>query len=107
MNTKPWTSLNLLVEELQTNKHYCEFKMTKKGFTNGEGKYYTPSELTMVDMYSFEEPLCPGQFSFAYILRDNSGMIGYSKDLLSEYRINEEKLYHWFITKMPRRIKWH
>ena len=106
MNTKLFaSSLDLLVEELRTNKHYCEFKMTKKGFTNDEEKYYTPSELTMIDIYSFEEVLYPGQFSFVYILRDSNGVIGYSKDLLSEYRMNEEKLYHWFITKMLRQIK--
>ena len=96
--------LNFLAERLQANKHYCEFKMTKEGFTKGDGKYYDPSELTMVNMYSFEEPLHPGEFSFVYILRDNSGVLGYSKDLFSEYSINEENLYHWFIAKIPREL---
>ena len=108
MNAKLITSsLDVLIEKLHTNKHYYEYRMTKKGFTRGEGKYYDPMELTIVSIYSFEEAAYPGEFSFVYILRDNNGVPGYSIDLFSEYSINEENLYHWFITKIPRELPSH
>ena len=94
--------IDALIQRLHNNKHYCEFRMTKDGFTKGGGKFYDPTELTLVNIYPFGDDAHPGELSFVYILRDKDGKLGFSVDAIEDYSKNEATLYHWFITKMAK-----
>src|SRR6187200_2149954 len=94
--------IDIFVSKLESNKHYCEFKMTDGGFTDQQGHYYSPAELTMVNVYSFPDTDNREEISFVYILRDENRLLGYCVDTFSECSANEASLYSWFIRKVQR-----
>ena len=90
-----------LVEKLQ-QKGLPEFRMTRNGFSCGNGRLYAPDELSIIRVYHFEDFINPGESSFIYVIRDRYGLQGYSLDASADYSSNEENLYHWFISKIAR-----
>jgi hypothetical protein len=103
MQTRLTTSpIDVFVAKLRNSKHYSEFRMTRKGFTNGSGHYYDPSDLTMVNIYSFPNAVYAEELSFVYILRDKNRMLGFSVNNFCDFEANEKNLYNWYITKINR-----
>ncbi|HNP23159.1 MAG TPA: hypothetical protein PKM63_02520 [Panacibacter sp.] len=96
-----YSPIDSMVEKFQ-KKGYREFKMTRAGFTSGMGKYYEPRDLQITKVYHFEDMVNPNESSFIYVMKDSNGIQGYSVDAAPEYEKNEEELYHWFITKVPK-----
>ena len=95
-----YSPFDSFIEKLR-KKSYCEFKMTPVGFTSGGGKFYEPRELAIKKVYRFEDAGNFGDSSYIYLMSDTDGLEGYSIDASEDYEINEQNLYHWFITKVP------
>jgi hypothetical protein len=101
MLTKPgeMTTLTSVLEKLRVKKRDNEFKMTEKGFTVNEQKFYNPEDLTIVKTYRFEGESDPADSSVLYVIEANDGMIGYSLDAYGAYTMHDET-YDEFIRKV-------
>lgn len=97
-------TIDELLMRLRANKHYSEYKMTTQGFTAGKEHCYEPSELVIVNIYTFRDTLYPEAKSFIYILRDQNYTIGFSVDDYREFENNEANFYHWFLAKVQRNL---
>ena len=101
MQTKPTdlTTLTAVLERLRVKKQDNEFKMTDKGFTTKNGKFYNPEDLTIIKTFRFEGESDPGDSSILYLLEANDGMMGYSTDAYGAYSNHDDK-YDEFIRKV-------
>jgi len=101
MLTKPsqMTTLTEVLETLRLKKRDNEFKMTEKGFTVNEQKFYNPEDLTIIKTYRFEGESDPGDSSVCYLIEANDGMTGYSLDAYGVYSSHDEQ-YDDFIRKV-------
>src|SRR5258705_10722484 len=93
------TTLSSVMERLRVKKQDNEFKMTDKGFTAKNGKYYTPEDLTIIKTFRFEGESDPADSSILYLMEANDGLIGYSIDAYGAYSNHDDK-YDEFIRKV-------
>lgn len=101
MLTKPtqMTTLTEVLEKLRLKKKDNEFKMTDKGFTVNEQKFYNPEDLIIIKTYRFEGESDPGDSSVLYLIEANDGQIGYSMDAYGAYSDHDAK-YDEFMQKV-------
>lgn len=101
MLTKPtqMTTLTEVLEKLRLKKRDNEFKMTEKGFTVNDQKFYNPEDLTIIKTYRFEGESDPGDSSVLYLIEACDGMTGYSLDAYGVYSSHDEQ-YDDFIRKV-------
>lgn len=101
MLTKPtqMTTLTEVLEKLRLKKRDNEYKMSDKGFTVNEQKYYNPEDLTIIKTYRFEGESDPGDSSVLYLIEANDGQIGYSLDSYGVYSDHDEN-YNEFVRKI-------
>lgn len=93
------TGLLSILENLRIRRQDHEFKMTEDGFGTGNGKYYKPSDLTIIKTYRFEGESNPSDSSILYIIEANDGLKGYSLDAYGAYSNHDDK-YDEFIRKI-------
>jgi hypothetical protein len=93
------TTLTAVMEKLRLKKQDNEFKLTDKGFTSKNGKYYQPEDLKIIKTFRFEGESDPADSSILYIIEANDGMTGYSIDAYGVYS-NHDDHYDEFIRKI-------
>jgi hypothetical protein len=98
-NSQQMTTLTEVLEKLATRKQDKEFKMTEKGFTIDQKKYYDPAELTIIKVYRFEGESDPSDNAILYVIEASNGVIGYSLDAYGAYS-NHNENYEEFIRKI-------
>ena len=97
----PMTTLSSVLEKLRIKKHDNEFRMTEKGFTPGNDKYYNPEDLKIIRTYRFEGDSDPSDAAIIYLIEANDGLIGYSMDAYGVYSNHSDDGYDDFIRKIP------
>ncbi len=93
------TTLTEVLERLRVKKLDKEFLMTEQGFTPGNGKYYNPENLKIIQSYRFEGESDPGDNCVLYVLEAHDGSMGYTIDSYGVYTNHDDK-YDEFITKV-------
>jgi hypothetical protein len=103
MNITPgeMTTLSTVLEKLRIKKRDNEFRMSEDGFGIGNGKFYTPDQLTIIKTYRFEGASDPSDSSIIYLIEANDGLIGYSMDAYGAYSNHDDDGYDDFIRKIP------
>lgn len=103
MSTTPgeMTTLSSVLEKLRIKKRDNEFKITAEGFGIGNGKFYTPDQLTIIKTYRFEGDSDPSDSSIIYLIEANDGLVGYSMDAYGAYSNHDDDGYDDFIRKIP------
>ena len=94
-------TVSSILEKLRLKKWDNEFKMTPRGFTTANNKYYQPEDLKIIRTYRFEGDSNPGDSSIIYLIEANDGLIGYSLDAYGAYSDHEDDGYDDFIKKIP------
>jgi hypothetical protein len=103
METKPgeMTTLVEVMDKLKKKGKDHEFLMTRNGFTPGNGKYYSPDELSIIKTYRFEGESDPADSAIIYIIQTNDGLTGYSLDAYGVYSTVDNSEFDEFIKKIP------
>ena len=103
MSTTPgeMTTLSSVLEKLRIKKRDNEFRITTEGFGIGNGKFYTPDQLTIIKTYRFEGDSDPSDSSIIYLIEANDGLVGYSMDAYGAYSNHDDDGYDDFIRKIP------
>lgn len=94
------TTLSAVLEKLRIKKRDNEFRITPEGFGIGNGKFYTPDQLTIIKTYRFEGDSDPSDSSIIYLIEANDGLIGYSMDAYGAYSNHDDDGYDDFIRKI-------
>jgi hypothetical protein len=94
------TTVSSVLEKLRIKKRDNEFRMTEEGFGTGNGKFYTPDQLTIIKTYRFEGDSDPSDSSIIYLIEADNGLIGYSLDAYGAYSNHEDDGYDDFIRKI-------
>jgi hypothetical protein len=95
------TTLSQVLETLRLKRQDNEFLLTEKGFSVGNGKFYTPHELKVIRTFRFEGDSDPSDSSVLYLIEANDGLIGYSIDSYGAFSNHDDVNYDEFITKIP------
>ncbi len=95
------TTLSGVLEKLRIKKQDNEFKMSPKGFTTGNSKFYQPEELKVIRSYRFEGDSNPDDSSVLYLLEAKDGLIGYTMDAYGAYSNHAGDGYDDFLKKIP------
>ena len=94
------TTLSYVMEKLRLKRKDNEFKISPEGLGIGNGKFYSPEELTIVKTYRFEGPSDPSDASILYVIEANDGLTGYSIDAYGVYSNHDDDGYDDFIRKI-------
>lgn len=101
MNEKiEMTTLTSILEKLRVKKLDNEFKMSPKGFTIGNNKFYQPEDLKIIRTYRFEGDSDPSDNTVVYLIEARDGLIGYSMDAYGAYSDHEGEGYDDFLRKI-------
>ena len=93
--------MSSVLEKLRVRNYDNEFKMTPKGFTCNNKKYYQPEELKIIRTYRFEGESDPEDNAIIYLIEANDGLIGYNIDAYGAYSDYGGEDYDDFIRKVP------
>ena len=94
------STLSYVMEKLRLKRHDNEFIIAPEGFTIGNGKFYSPEDLTIIKTYRFEGASDPSDASILYLIESKDGLIGYSIDAYGAYSNHDDDGYDDFIRKI-------
>ena len=98
---KEMSTVSEVLETLRLKRFDNEFMLTAEGFSTGNGKYYSPSDLKIIKTYRFEGDSNPSDSSIIYIIEATDGLTGYSMDAYGVYSNHDgEEGYDEFIRKI-------
>ncbi|MCC6287048.1 MAG: hypothetical protein IT249_04120 [Chitinophagaceae bacterium] len=98
---KQMTTLSEVLNKLEERGQANEFKVTDKGLTLDENKYFQPSELKIIKTYRFEGESNPDDESILFLIEASDNIIGFIVDAYGVYSNIEPEKYIRFIREIP------
>jgi hypothetical protein len=95
------TTLSQVMEHLRLKKKDNEFKLTDKGFSPGNNKFYQPEDLKIIRTYRFEGDTSPSDSCALYVIVANDGMTGYTLDAYGAYSNHDDDNYDELLRRIP------
>ena len=105
LTTPPCITVSSILKELREKNYDHEFQMTHQGLSLGKGKFYTPDELRIVEIFDFDDRTNPSYSSMLYVIETNDGETGYSLDAYGALKNYKSSAYEDFFTKIPAKEK--
>lgn len=84
------TTLTSVLNKLQSKGIDRDFRWTSKGFTLDSAKMYAPQDLTIIEVFRFEELKDPGDLCVLYLIEANDGTMGFIIDAYGMYSCRDE-----------------
>ncbi|MFT3945625.1 MAG: hypothetical protein QM763_01520 [Agriterribacter sp.] len=98
---KQMTTLSEVLNKLEERGQANEYKVTDKGLTLDENKYFQPSELKIIKTYRFEGDSNPDDESILFLIETPDNTIGFIIDAYGVYSNIEPEKYIRFIREIP------
>ena len=95
------TTLSEVLNKLEERGQSNEFRITAKGLTLDESRYFQPSELKIIKTYRFEGESNPDDESILYLIETGDNGIGFIIDAYGVYSNVEPEKYLQFIREIP------
>lgn len=94
------TTLSTVMEVLRQRGIEQEFRWTPEGMTIGRGKFYQPTELTIIRVYRFEGLSDPADNAILYVMKADDELVGYCIDTYGAYS-NQGRDFSNFVREVP------
>lgn len=98
---KQMTTLSEVLNKLEERGQGNEFRITGKGLTLDEHRYFQPAELKIIKTYRFEGESNPDDESILYLIETSDNSIGFIIDAYGVYSNIEPENYLKFIRAIP------
>lgn len=98
---KQMTTLSEVLNKLEERGQANEFRITEKGLTLDETKFFQPSELKIIKTYRFEGDSNPDDESILFLIETLEKGVGYIIDAYGVYSNVEPEKYIQFIREIP------